>query len=294
MAVEQKIAFVFLPRRPSVEAINTFISELLPYFPNAEIMIAMSKRPEEDMGILYKNSHVVVLNATNKRLDIVSGGSGLMNAAIDLHYDWLFFNTGLMRYNIPTFVSFVKKAQDHQNNASFVYGVPPILQPSTALPEELATLEIPKVRWRILTDIFLSYTFSRALNKPFTNTNAGLFGINGPAMEYLCSAKKYQDSSLLCSLIFWQLSKADRGFRIRPIELPAIHLEDLSFKMDKAVKEIAFAFKVCRGPGNFDTFRSLASDFFAERAYWKCWVTSVDQEQFDIKVASQVEALLQR
>lgn len=286
-------AFAFLPRKSSVADIVAYVEELAPSFPKAKMMVATGERPGEDFGLFHKNEKFSVIHTTRERLDLVAGGYCLMETAVRLKIDWLFFNLGTMRYDVNTFAAFVSQAWDFKNTACMVFGVPPLLTPNSQLEEQVA-IQDPKVRWRLLVDLFINYTLSVALDRPFMNMNAGVLGVSRKAMEYLLSipsARRDDDSSLLCPQMLWHLIRSQSAFEIKQIPVSSIRLEGLGFNMQKAVREVVFVLNERGRVGKSMTPRQMADDFFSVREYWNRWVTPTDQEKFYLELIPKVEKL---
>lgn len=274
-----KIGLAFLPRKPAVQTISDYVEQINKYLPEAKILIAMGERPDEEMDILHKNPAISILHTTKEQLDIVAGGYCLLAAARALELDWLFFNTGLLRYDAETFAKTVEAMLKYRNIEHLVFGVPSILRPNKASVSELEALDIPSVRYRCLIDMLINYAFAKTLGEEFTNLNAGMFGVRRDAIKYLLSAVNYEDSSLLCPQLIWYLKKDD-NFCIKSVPVGTIHLKGLKFGLEKAARELVIIQKMLQDVGKPISPRVLASDFFAERENWNRWVTAKDQEWF--------------
>lgn len=297
MAAEQKLCFVLVPRKPSVEEIAEYAKGICAKYPEAEILIFKSVKPGEDYSVLYQNPQIS-LHTTHRRLDVVAAGYCAMAIARAMEFDWAFFNTGIRRYKLGEFLDFVEKSNPYLLNVNLTYGVPPILRPSDGDADSSdkmeAALAQESVRHRLLTDLFINYVFCTGLQVRggFANLNAGIFGISRTAAKYLLNVVHYEDSSLLCSQIFWHLRHGDTDFRIKGINVSDIDLTDLGFSLKKAVREITFALWELMRVGRQINVRALAGMFFGEPTYWNQWVDAKDSTWFFADIIPQVEKSL--
>ncbi|MFH1193756.1 MAG: hypothetical protein V1661_02060 [bacterium] len=293
MAKNQKIGIGLIPKKPTVQEVETYITELSQHFPHFQALI-LPRRRDENFSGLINNPNVEFVFTKKSHIDVVASGYCLMAAARADELDWLFFNVGIKRYSPEIFAAFIKEGlRASCNLGQMVFCSPPDIRPDKANANEMAALKHDAIRKRILIDTVINYVFSRALSMPYSNINAGLFGVRRDAIKYLLSVGDYNDSSLLCSQILWHLKRSGgEDFVIKSIPVDNINMDHLSFSQEKAVAELTFVFKEAGKAGRWISPRHLVSDFFAEKASFNRWVTKKDEDWFFSNIVPPLEKAL--
>jgi hypothetical protein len=295
MQKELKIGIGLIPKKPTALEVDAYITELAKFFPNFETLIFF-RRQDDNLALLNNNPKVDMIISKKGRLNVVAGGYCLMAAGRAMELDWLFFNVGIKRYSPEIFAGFIKEGiRVSYNSGQMIFCSPPDIRPDKAGAEEMAALERDPVRKRILVDTLVNYVFSRALSMPYSNINAGLFGVRHDAIKYLLSVGNYDDSSLLCSQMLWHLRRSiGENFAIKPVPVGNINMDHLNFDQEKAVAELAFVLKETGKVGRWIQPRRIASDFFSEKAGFNRWVNKKDEDWFFTSIIPPLEkALLQ-
>jgi len=289
----KKLGFALVPRKPSIEEIVKYCNCLYEAYPDAPILIAMQERDGEDMEQLRRSPNVDLFT-TKGKLGVVGYGYDLMAHARAMEINYLFFNTGLWRYDVETFVKFIKDSgRCIGNTAHLIIGVPPILHPNKSDQIDLQQLEKPAIRQRLLVDLFLNYAVTTALDIGFTNINAGMFAVKREAIKHLMGVTNYDDSSLLCSQIFWHTHRSDNNFTIKEVGVCKLQLENLGFDIKKAVDEIKFIFLARQSVGKWVDPSALVASFFAAKKDWNRWVKEVvDEDWFHDTLIPKIEESL--
>lgn len=301
MPNEAKLAFAFLPRRTTVEQTDEYIKAVYEEFTGEED----EKRCVTVLSALQVTSSPPDLDVTNKPFitdivgskrnqDLWARAKPILAIASVAGIDYLFFNTGMIRYSVEVFIEFVKQSFEVFPTVELVVAEPPILSPNKV--EEFVSghskeLDKAAVRQRLLADAFIDFVVCKALNTDkFYNLNPGIFRLRTTeeVLSSLLCAKQYGDNSLVCPQFLWQMRY---GFDFKMLPIKDISLKKLGFNLEKAAQEIFFIFDLAAKSGEHQVISTMVDDFFRPEGPCSRWASQKDRDWFHDVLRKRVEKL---
>lgn len=272
-----KLGFAFFPRKATVEQTDAYIKMVYEAFPECITLLSALQINDNAPEIDVKNKPYITYITDSKLMqDLMARGYILLAAARTFELDYLFFNSGMLRYSAETFIQFVKQSIEMCPVKALVIGEPPILRPES---DGLQTIDKQAVRWRLITDSFINYVICRALDKQISNVNAGVFRVrtSKDVLKELMCVPHYEDNTLLCPQLLWHLHYQ---FGSENLQIKNINLAQLGFNLEKAVKETVFIFILAADTGKHKKIEELATDFLAPGGPCSRWICQSDKDWF--------------